>query len=238
LVFLHDALGCARLWRDLPERLARATGLRALVFDRLGAGDSPALSPPYSPAYLLDEALRVLPQVRTKAGLGDIVLVGHSDGASIALAHAGAFPDGVLAVVALAPHLFREDKTLAQIDKQIADYEHGDLKARLARYHGGKTGTLFARLVEVWTRPGQRDWGLDEHLRRIRCPVLAIQGMDDEFFSAAQIEALNAAVPGGIATVYLPDCGHALALQAPRPIAAAAAQFIAGALACDLRQAV
>jgi lipoate---protein ligase len=238
LVFLHDSLGCARLWRDFPERLARATGLRALVFDRLGSGDSPALSPPYSPSYLLDEGLRVLPRVRAAAGLGDIVLVGHSDGASIALAHAGAFPDGVLAVVALAPHLFREDKTLAQIAKQIADYEHGDLKARLARYHGGKTEALFGRLVEVWTGPGRRDWGLDSYLRRIRCPVLAMQGSDDEFFSAVQIETLDATVPGGVATMYLPGCGHALPSQAPRPIAAAAAQFIAEALARGARQAV
>jgi len=227
LVFLHDALGCARLWRDIPERLVQASGCGALVYDRWGSGDSAPLEPPFSRAYLLDEALVALPEVLAQAQVREAVLVGHSDGAAIALAYAGRHPAKVRGVIALAPHLFREERTLRAIDEQIADFRDGDLRARLRRYHGARTDALFARLVETWTAgaPGE-GWGLEPPVRGVRCPVLALQGEDDEFFSVTQLEALAALLPGRVRTLRLPHCGHYLQHQAKKPVLAAMTAFL------------
>jgi lipoate-protein ligase A len=227
LVFLHDALGCARLWRDLPERLAQASGCGALVYDRWGSGDSAPLERPFSRDYLLEEALVALPEVLAQAQVREAVLVGHSDGAAIALAYAGRHPDRVRGVIALAPHLFREARTLRAIDEQVADFRHGDLRARLRRYHGAKTDALFARLVETWTAgaPGE-GWGLEPHVRGVSCPVLALQGEDDAFFSAAQLEALAALLPGRVQTLRIPHCGHDPQHHARKPVLAALTAFL------------
>ncbi len=226
LVLLHDALGCARLWRDIPERLAAATGCAVLVYDRWGSGDSAPLEPPHSRHYLLDEALESLPEVLRATQIRRPILVGHSDGAAIALTFAGAFPDLVSGVVAIAPHLFREQRTIAGIADQITDFEHGDLKARLARHHGSKTDQLFRRLVDAWTGEEPRDWGIEQYIRQVRCPVLAIQGTEDEFFTRAQLDALQALVPVPIETCFLPGCGHAPHQQATKSVVAAATHFI------------
>jgi lipoate-protein ligase A len=226
LVLLHDALGCVRLWREIPERLAAATGCGVLVYDRYGSGDSAPLEPPHSHHYLLEEALQSLPEVLQQTGTRRPILVGHSDGAAIALTFAGAFPHLVGGVVAIAPHLFREPRTLEGIAAQIADFEHGDLKARLARYHGAKTDQLFGRLVDAWTGKEPRDWGIERYIKQVRCPVLAIQGSDDEFFTQIQIDALRALVGGPIETCLLKDCGHAPHHQAGKAVVAAAAQFV------------
>ena len=229
LVFLHDALGSVRLWRDFPDQLARATGCGALLYDRWGSGESEPLSRPYSKDYLLDEALYAFPQVLEQTEVKEAVLVGQSDGASIALAYAGAHPARVRGVIALSPHLFVEAKTLAAIGEQIADYENGDLKARLARHHGPRTEALFARLVEVWTaKPPGAGWGLEPHVASVRCPVLAIQGEDDEFFSAAQLEALGRLVPH-LKMLRVPGAGHYPMHQARNEVLAAAIAFIRSA---------
>ncbi len=226
LVLLHDALGCTRLWRDVPERLAAATGCAVLAYDRWGSGDSAPLEPPHSAHYLLDEALQSLPEVLHATGTHRPILVGHSDGAAIALTFAGAFPDLVRGVVAISPHLFREPRTLEGIAVQINDFEHGDLKARLARYHGARTDELFGRLVDAWTSKEPRDWGIEKYVRQIRCPVLAIQGSDDEFFTRAQLDALSTLVAGPIETRILSGCNHAPHQQAAKAVVAATAQFI------------
>ncbi|HTO65801.1 MAG TPA: alpha/beta fold hydrolase [Bradyrhizobium sp.] len=226
LILLHDALGCARLWRDFPERLAAATGCSVLVFDRWGSGDSEPLELPHSRHYLLAEALDALPDVLRTTGMRRPILVGHSDGAAIALTFAGAFPDEVTGVVAIAPHLFREPRTVEGIAAQIRDFEHGDLRARLARYHGSKTDHLFGRLVNAWTGEEPRDWGIQPYVRRVRAPVLAIQGTEDEFFTPAQLDTLHTLVPTRIETCVLEGCGHAPHQQATSAVIAAVAEFI------------
>jgi len=226
LILLHDALGCARLWRDFPERLAAATGCSVLVFDRWGSGDSEPLELPHSRHYLLAEALDALPDVLRTTGMRRPIMVGHSDGAAIALTFAGAFPDEVTGVVAIAPHLFREPRTVEGIAAQIRDFEHGDLRARLARYHGSKTDHLFGRLVNAWTGEEPRDWGIQPYVRRVRAPVLAIQGTEDEFFTPAQLDTLHTLVPTRIETCVLEGCGHAPHQQATSAVIAAVAEFI------------
>ena len=227
LVFLHDALGSVRLWRDFPDQLVKATGCGALVYDRWGSGDSEPLAPPHAPDYLLREALQSLPEVLEKTGVREAILVGQSDGASIALAYAGAHPASVLGVIALSPHLFVEARTLAKIDEQIRDFDAGDLKARLRRHHGANTEALFARLVEVWTAkaPGE-GWGLEPYVARLRCPVLAIQGEDDEFFSAAQLEALARLIPGRLETLRIAGSAHYPLHQARNDVLAASIRLV------------
>ena len=236
LVFLHDALGSVRLWRDFPDQLVRATGCGAFLYDRWGSGDSEALTPPYSKDYLLEEALESLPTVLARTSIDHPIFVGQSDGASIALAYAGAFPERVRGVIALSPHLFREAKTLAAIRGQIEDFERGDLKARLRRHHGAGTEALFARLVEVWTAPGPgAGWGLEPYVAKVRCPVLAIQGEDDEFFSAAQLEALAKLLPGRLEILRIPGSAHYPLHQARNEVLAASIRFIQAARASDKR---
>jgi lipoate-protein ligase A len=233
LVFLHDALGSVRLWRDFPDQLVRATGCGALLYDRWGSGESEALSRPDSKNYLLDEALHALPEVLSRTEIKEAVLIGQSDGASIALACAGDFPARVRGVIALSPHLFVEARTLAAIRDQIADYERGDLGARLARHHGARTAALFARLVEVWSaKPAGAGWGLEPHVARVRCPVLAIQGEEDEFFTAAQLEALARLVPQ-LEVLRIPGAGHYPMHQARNEVLAAAIRFIRSATAAS-----
>ncbi|MGH8744984.1 MAG: alpha/beta fold hydrolase, partial [Burkholderiales bacterium] len=169
----------------------------------------------------------VLPQVLAQAQVRDAILIGQSDGASIALAFAGAHPESVRGVVAISPHLFRESRTLDAIRVQISDFEHGDLKARLQRHHGKKTEALFERLVEIWTsEEAAAGWGLEPYVSRIRCPVLAIQGENDEFFSEAQLAALQACLHQGVATLRIADCGHYPTNQARGATLAAVADFV------------
>lgn len=232
LVFLHDALGSVRLWRDFPDQLVKSTGLGALLYDRWGSGDSEPLVPPHTPDYLLREALDSLPEVLDQAGVREAILVGQSDGASIALAFAGAFPGRVRGVIALSPHLFVEQRTLDQIRDQVRDFQSGDLKTRLRRHHGSNTDALFARLVEVWTAqaPGTQ-WGLESHVSRVRCPVLAIQGEDDEFFSEAQLEALAALLPVRLERLRIPGSAHYPLHQARNEVLAASIRFVQAAAA-------
>jgi len=230
LVFLHDALGSTRMWSDIPDRIVKAARCGALIFDRWGSGDSEPLAPPHHHDYLQREALRVLPEVIAQAGLRDVILIGQSDGASIALAFAGAHPELVRGVVAISPHLFREPRTLDAILAQIADFRHGDLKARLERHHGKKAEALFERLVEVWTADdAATGWGLEPLIAEIRCPVLAIQGENDEFFSERQLEVLRACLPGRIETRRIAECGHYPFVQARDATLAEVTRFI-GAL--------
>jgi lipoate-protein ligase A len=226
LVFLHDALGSVRLWRDIPERLVRETGLAALVYDRWGSGDSEALAPPFSHDYLQREALEALPEVLDATRIREAIFVGHSDGAAIALAFAGAHPERVRGVVALAPHLFREACTLTEIREQIADFEHGDLRARLARYHGAKTDILFRRLVELWTAEPHPGWQLEPLVAGVRSPVLAVHGADDPYFSAAQLDRLAALVRGRFERLVVPRVRHMPHLEARRAVLEAATRFI------------
>lgn len=232
LAFLHDALGSVRLWRDFPDQLVKATGRGALLYDRWGSGDSEPLAPPHDRDYLLREALESLPEVLDQAGVREAILVGQSDGASIALAFAGAFPARVRGVIAMSPHLFVEQRTLDQIRVQIRDFESGDLKARLARHHGANTDMLFARLVEVWTAqsPGT-SWGLERQVAQVRCPVLAIQGEDDEFFSIAQLDALQALLPGRLERLRIPGSAHYPLHQARNEVLAASIRFVQAAAA-------
>jgi len=226
IVFLHEGLGSAGMWRDFPDRLAAATGCGALVYSRSGHGGSgPALGP-RPVRYMHDEALDVLPAVLGHFELGKVVLFGHSDGASIALIHAGARSGSVRALVVEAPHVFVETVSIAGIERITADYGTSSLKERLARHHGTNTDSMFRAWSGVWLSPEFREWNIEKYLPAIECPVLVVQGEDDQYGTLEQVDAIVNQVRGPAESLILPRCGHSPHSERPEEVLAAAAGFI------------
>jgi pimeloyl-ACP methyl ester carboxylesterase len=225
LVFLHEGLGCVAMWRDFPARLAQATGLGALVYSRVGYGGSDACALPRQVSYMHDEGQTVLPELLRAAKLGDVILVGHSDGASIALIHAGDRPwPGLKALILEAPHVFCEDVSVKSIAQAATAYNAGGLREKLARYHNANVDGAFWGWNRAWLDPAFRHWNIAEFLPRIRVPVLAMQGADDEYGTAAQLDAVVRGT--GAETLLLPACGHAPHRDQPDLTLAAMTDFI------------
>ena len=196
LVFLHEGLGSIAQWRDFPDALCRAVGLPGLVYERWGFGASEPLELPRPRDYLEREAERFLPDVLAACGIARPILIGHSDGGTIALLHAAAFPERPLAIVTEAAHVFVEEVTLTGVRAAAAQWEQGALKTGLWRYHGGQAESVFRGWAETWLRADFRDWSMVDRLGAITSPLLATQGADDEYGTAAQVEAIVAGVSG------------------------------------------
>ena len=208
LVFLHEGLGSTRQWRDFPAKLAAATGCRALVYDRYGYGQSDVLAEPRRTVrFMHDEALAALPELLSHLQVKDPILVGHSDGASIALIHAGA-GHAVRGIVAMAPHVFIEPICLSSIRKATETFENTDLAERLGRYHRDARKTFYG-WADVWLDPEFERWDIRaDYLPGVRCPVLAVQGHDDEYGTMAQLDEIERRVSGPCELLKLEDCGH------------------------------
>lgn len=228
LVFLHEGLGCVGLWKDFPERLVAATGCGALVYSRAGYGGSDPVDLPRPLTYMHHEAQVVLPQVLDAAGIQRAIMVGHSDGGSIALIHAGSVDDPrVGALVLMAPHVFNEDVCVAAIEQARHAYEQGDLRTGLAKYHGDNVDVAFRGWNDAWLDPGFLDWNLESFLPGVQAPVLLIQGVQDEYGTAAQIQAIERQVSGPVQTLWPEPCGHAAHRDQPQAVISAATQFLA-----------
>lgn len=206
LVFLHEGLGSVSLWRDFPLRIAQATGCRTLIWSRAGYGQSAPLAAPRTSRYLHEEALQHMPALFKCLGIIRPVLIGHSDGGSIALIHAGAFPDRVAGVVVLAPHEFVEDKALEGIRRAGELYAGSDWRARLRRHHR-EPDAVFRAWHDIWLSPAFASWNILEYLPAIRCPVLAIQGEDDEYATMRQVDCIAEAL-ADVELLKLADCRH------------------------------
>jgi pimeloyl-ACP methyl ester carboxylesterase len=226
LVFLHEGLGSVRQWRDFPARVASATGCRAFVYDRYGYGQSDVLQEPRRTVrFMHDEALKSFPELRERLGLNDCILVGHSDGASIALIHAGAGHQA-RGVAVMAPHVFIEDICLSSIEKAKEAFETTDLAVKLGRYHRDARRTFYG-WADVWTEENFKRWDIrDEYLTAIRAPVLAIQGYDDEYGTMAQLDAIARHVAGPCELLQLEDCGHSPFRDQPERTLAAITAFV------------
>lgn len=209
LVLLHEGLGCVGLWRDFPEQLAAATGCAVFLYSRRGYGGSDARALPWPLDYMQQEG-RGLSRVLEAAEIDNCVLIGHSDGASIALVNAGAVRDSkVKAVVVLAPHVFAEIAGLASIRAARSAYVEGDLRERLARYHGANVDCAFYGWCDTWLHPDFARWNIEDCLSGIALPLLQIQGRADRYGSPAQLDAIARQVRGPVETHLLDDCNHA-----------------------------
>jgi pimeloyl-ACP methyl ester carboxylesterase len=227
IVMLHEGLGCVGLWRDFPERLAKATGYGVFAYSRRGYGASEPCALPRPLDYMTREAVATLPDVLNRIGLRRGILLGHSDGASIAAIHAGSIQDHrIRGLVLMAPHFFTEPAGLASIAEAKAAYETGDLRARLAHYHRD-VDNAFRGWNDAWLDPDFARWNIEDVIAYIRVPVLAIQGRDDQYGTAAQIEALEEQLYSPVETVFLADCRHSPFLDQPERTLAAISDFVA-----------
>jgi len=226
ILLLHEGLGCTALWRDFPARLAAATGWGVFVWSRQGYGQSDPCPLPRPLDYMSDEALRVLPEVLGAIGLRRGVLLGHSDGASIAAIYAGSVADHrVRGLVLMAPHFFTEPSGLAAIAAAREAYEQGDLRARLARHHA-HVDCAFRGWNDAWLDPGFAAWNITEPLAYIRVPVLALQGEGDQYGTGAQIGALEDELYSPLEVALVADCRHAPHLDQPERTLALVTDFV------------
>jgi pimeloyl-ACP methyl ester carboxylesterase len=225
LIFLHEGLGSVALWRDFPAKLAAKTGAATVVYSRYGYGKSDPIAAPHAPDYMHKEALEALPELRQKLGLENPILIGHSDGASIALIHAGSGRWPVRALILEAPHVFVEDVTIASIETAKEVYRNTDLRERLARYHADPD-SAFRGWNDIWLHPDFRRWNIERVLPGVRCPVLAIQGADDEYGTLAQIDAIERGVRSRFERLVLPNCKHSPHRDQEVATLAAMADFI------------
>lgn len=225
LVFLHEGLGSAALWKGFPAKIASATRCPTLVYSRYGYGRSDPIDAPRPVRYMHDEALESLPRLLDELRIERPILVGHSDGASIALIHAGSGVRPVRGLILEAPHVFVEDLTVASIAKAKSVYETTDLDAKLGRYHDD-VGNMFWGWNDIWLHPDFRAWNIEEYLATIACPILAIQGEDDEYGTQAQLKAITTQSGGPVETLVLPDCKHSPHRDQEAATAAAMVQFI------------
>ena len=230
VVFLHEGLGSLGLWRNFPERVREATGCGTLVYSRWGYGGSEPRPGPWPVSFMHDEAIDTLPAVLAATGISRPVLLGHSDGGSIALIFAAQYPDAVSAVVTEAAHVFVEDVTVNSIDEARRRFDDGGLRLRLGRHHRRNTDTLFAGWAGVWRSPAFRQWDIRGLLPSVRCPVLAMQGDEDEYGTEQQLDDLAAGVAGPCERLLLAGCGHAPHAQKPRDVVNAVTRFLSSPL--------
>lgn len=226
VVFLHEGLGSIAMWKDFPQRFCEQHALRGLVYSRYGYGNStprPAAEH-WLPDFMHRQANEVLPALLAALGIERPWLFGHSDGGSIALLHAASFSDHLRGVIVVAPHIFVEDISVASIRIARDAYLEQGLRERLARYHAD-VASAFWGWNDIWLDPAFRDWNIEAELGRISCPVLALQGEDDEYGTLEQIYGIARKAPQ-TRTVVLPQCGHSPHRDQPEALSREAGSFI------------
>jgi pimeloyl-ACP methyl ester carboxylesterase len=221
---LHEGLGSIAMWRDFPERVAQATNCDVVVHSRYGYGNSNPLAEPRSARYMHDEALIALPEFLDQLRIDRPILIGHSDGGSIALIHAGAAARPVTAVVTLAAHVMVEEVSIASIAAAKTTYETTNLRARLARHHAD-VDSAFWGWNRIWLAPEFRDWNIEQYLPHIACPVLAIQGEDDEYGTMEQMRRIGAQI-ADVELLEIENCRHSPHIDQPEAVLAAVTRFV------------
>jgi pimeloyl-ACP methyl ester carboxylesterase len=210
LLFLHEGLGCIRLWKDFPARIVAATGCEAIVYERQGYGLSDTLDLPRPDNYLDIEASIYLPELLQQLKIENPIMVGHSDGGTIALQYAAKYP--VRGIVGLAPHIKVEDITVAGIEE--ARERSADITPKLLKYHGDKTEAIFWAWPDTWLRPSYKQWNIASILPEVNCPVLIIQGEQDEFATPEHAIEIATKVTGKADFIFLENCAHVPHVQA------------------------
>lgn len=230
VVFLHEGLGSVSMWKDFPERLCRAANCRGLLYSRPGYGQSTprGADEHWAPDFMHRQAREVLPALLAALGVDAAAsppwLFGHSDGGSIALLYAAMFPDRLSGAIVLAPHILVEDLSIASIEQARLAYVQGDLRQRLARHHAD-VDSAFWGWNRIWLNPAFRDWNMSAALGDIRAPLLAVQGLDDEYGTLLQIRGIQARAPH-TQLIEWAACGHSPHRDQPQALIAAASAFI------------
>jgi len=225
VVLLHDGLGSISAWKDFPEALHSATGHEVLVYSRYGYGGSQALSGPRSVQYMHEEALIALPALLDQLGVANPILIGHSDGASIAIIHAGGTDRPVAGLILLAPHVFVEDVCIASIAAAERSYATTGPRMRLARHHADPD-SAFRGWSDIWLSPEFSTWNIEHYLPGIDCAVLAIQGTDDIYGTMQQVERIARAA-SRVEVLQLAHCGHSPHRDQPGRVLQAIERFVA-----------
>lgn len=225
LILLHESIDCLAAWREFPRALVGGTGCPALVFSRPGCGQSDPPLEQRRSDYLHVEANAILPALLSQHGIERPLLVGHGDGASLALIHAASF--AVVGVAAMAPYAFVEEQTLSRIRVARAVYESSDWKKKLARLHRDPDAT-FRAWSDIWIDPAFRDWNIEPALASVTAPIVLLQGEDDPFATVAQLTTIARAVGGPVKSVELEAVGHSPWQDAPAAVIAAIAELVEG----------
>jgi len=229
LIFLHEGLGCTRMWKDFPKKLSQVTGCSALVFSRFGYGKSDPSPLPWKINFMHEQALKILPEIIKKAQIKQYILIGHSDGGSIGVIFAGSpnikERDGFKGLITEAAHVFCEQISVDCIQQAKINYEHHNLRIGLEKYHGSNTENAFRGWNDVWLNPQFIHWNIEKYLNKIRVPMLAIQGKDDQYGTKKQIESIKNHV-NDIETHLLDNCRHSPHNDQPKIVLDLMSQFI------------
>lgn len=226
LIFLHEGLGCAQMWKDFPYLLSQKTGCPALIFSRFGYGASDPCSRPWKLNFMHKEGLQILPSVIKEAKIKDHILIGHSDGGSIGIIYAGSpCAVGLKGLITEAAHVFCEEITVKSIFQAKVNYEHHDLRQKLEKYHGKNTENAFRGWNDVWLNPHFTNWNIEKYLPKIKVPMLAIQGCEDQYGTLKQIESIKQRASRCL-THIINDCRHSPHLDQPEKTLNIMARFI------------
>ena len=224
IVFLHEGLGSVSMWRDFPEKVVEETGCNAVIYSRHGYGNSEVSCEPRTVRYMHEEALLALPELLDKLAIENPILLGHSDGGSIALIYAGEH-HSVRGLILMAPHVFVEDLSVSSIVKAKAAFERTNLAEKLARHHKDAEST-FRGWNDIWLSPDFRSWNIEQYLPRITCPVLAVQGLDDQYGTLAQLEAISRQASVLVDRIHLKNCQHSPHREQPDRVLEAISAFV------------
>ncbi|MGI9354324.1 MAG: alpha/beta fold hydrolase [Rhizobiaceae bacterium] len=227
IIMLHEGLGCIDMWKDFPQEIADETGYGVFVYSRAGYGQSDPADLPRPVDYMTREAINVLPQVLDAVRLQRGILLGHSDGASIAAIYSGSVSDmRIRGLILMAPHFFTEPDGLASIRRMKDAYDQGDLREKLAKYHKDP-GNAFRGWNDVWLKPEFAGWNIGDSIDHLRIPVLAFQGSDDEYGTRVQLDEVDERTYSPAETTILEDCGHSPHRDQPEKALALIADFAA-----------
>ncbi len=226
ILLFHDSLGSVEQWRDFPEKLAAHTGLTVIAYDRLGFGRSDAHPGLLGQDFVYSEAEVGVPAVRAAFEIDRMILAGHSVGGGMSIATAAAFPDVTKGVIAMAAQAFIEERTLAGITEAKKVFSQPGQIDRLVKYHGDKARWVLDAWTETWLSPVFAGWNLDDALRRVQCPILAVSGDRDEYCSLAQLQRIAAMAKGLTEIAVVEDCGHVLQREKPEAVLNIVTTFI------------
>lgn len=226
IIFLHDSFGCIKLWRDFPEKLGEMTKCNVLIYERIGYGNSDPMDTHHRENNYLEDEAAIFNDLIKMWNLDKVILFGHSDGGSISLLEAAKYPKDIRAIITVGAHVFVEDITIGGIDEAVEMYKTGDLKAKLAKYHGDNVENVFWSWADTWRSEKFRSWNMERFLPMIKCPSLIIQGEKDEYGSIKQVESIVNNTTGKSEAFIVSNAGHTPYKEVPQVVLKKSAEFI------------